>query len=70
LALADSLDSPSFLSAYVFDLSEGSTCPRRVVQKLEGHRDRVYAVDFHPDLPILASCSADFTVKIWGPKSY
>ncbi|PHZ13300.1 uncharacterized protein RHIMIDRAFT_291064 [Rhizopus microsporus ATCC 52813] len=33
------------------------------MQRLEGHTDRVYAVNFHPTEPILASCSADFTVK-------
>ncbi|RUP45012.1 hypothetical protein BC936DRAFT_148731 [Jimgerdemannia flammicorona] len=38
-----------------------------LMQRLEGHTDRVYAVHFHPTEPILASCSADFTVKIWGP---
>jgi len=25
----------------------------------------VYATHFHPQEPILASCSADFTLKIW-----
>ena len=29
------------------------------------HQDRVYATHFHPQEPILASCSADFTLKIW-----
>ena len=37
------------------------------MQRLEGHTDRVYAVNFHPTEPILASGSADFTVKVWGP---
>ncbi|KAJ3297003.1 DNA-directed DNA polymerase gamma mip1 [Borealophlyctis nickersoniae] len=36
-----------------------------LIQRLEGHTDRVYAVDFHPVEPILASCSADFTIKVW-----
>ena len=35
------------------------------MQRLEGHADRVYATHFHPHEPILASCSADFTLKIW-----
>ena len=38
-----------------------------LMQRLEGHTDRVYAVNFHPTEPILASGSADFTVKVWGP---
>jgi COMPASS component SWD3 len=37
------------------------------MQRLEGHTDRVYAVNFHPTEPILASCSADSTIKVWGP---
>ena len=47
-------------NAYVFDVRDGE-----LVQKLEGHTDRVYAVDFHPNEPILATCSADFTIRIW-----
>ncbi len=51
-------------SAYVFDIGTvGSSSP--LLQKLEGHKDRVYAVHFHPSDPILASCSADATLKIW-----
>lgn len=38
-----------------------------LMQRLEGHTDRVYAVNFHPTEPILASCSADSTIKVWGP---
>jgi len=37
-----------------------------LIQRLEGHTDRVYDVAFHPSEMILASCSADFTIKIWG----
>lgn len=33
---------------------------------LDGHSDRVYAVAFHPNDMVLASCSADGTVKIWS----
>jgi len=47
--------------AYIFDVGrEGE-----LVQKLEGHTDRVHSVNFHPTEPILATCSADFTIKIW-----
>jgi hypothetical protein len=40
-----------------------------LVQRLEGHQDRVYAVSFHPTKPLLASCSADFTIKLWAARS-
>lgn len=40
-----------------------------LVQKIDAHSDRVYCVDFHPTEPILASASADFSVKIWLPRS-
>ena len=40
-----------------------------LVQRLEGHLDRVYAVTFHPTKPLLASCSADFSVKLWNARS-
>uniref|UniRef100_A0AAV1T158 Uncharacterized protein n=1 Tax=Peronospora matthiolae TaxID=2874970 RepID=A0AAV1T158_9STRA len=40
-----------------------------LVQKIDGHNDRVYCVDFHPTEPILASASADCSIKIWLPRS-
>ncbi|RLN14375.1 hypothetical protein BBJ28_00022719 [Nothophytophthora sp. Chile5] len=40
-----------------------------LVQKIDAHSDRVYCVDFHPTEPILASASADCSVKIWLPRS-
>jgi COMPASS component SWD3 len=39
-----------------------------LIQKMDAHSDRVYCVDFHPTEPILASASADFSVKIWLPR--
>ncbi|KAI8835344.1 quinon protein alcohol dehydrogenase-like superfamily [Chytridium lagenaria] len=36
-----------------------------LLQRIEGHSDRVYCASFHPSDPILASCSADFSVKVW-----
>lgn len=39
-----------------------------LVQRLEGHVDRVCGATFHPIDPILATCSADFLVKIWTPR--
>ncbi|KAL4160742.1 hypothetical protein KRP22_001374 [Phytophthora ramorum] len=40
-----------------------------LVQKIDAHSDRVYCVDFHPTEPILASASADCSIKIWLPRS-
>eukprot|EP00842_Homolaphlyctis_polyrhiza_P005097 jgi/Hompol1/5589/HPOL_004588-RA len=51
-----------FVYVYSLGLSEGTS---ELVQRLEGHTDRVYAVSFHPNDPILCSCSADFTIKVW-----
>jgi len=50
--------------AYIYDIG-GPPGSGELVQRLEGHGDRVYATHFHPHEPILASCSADFTLKIW-----
>ncbi|KAJ3056047.1 hypothetical protein HK097_008284 [Rhizophlyctis rosea] len=53
---------------YVYSVG-GPEGTGELIQRLEGHTDRVYAVDFHPSEPILASCSADFTVKVWYSSS-
>ncbi|KAI9189324.1 hypothetical protein H9P43_000755 [Blastocladiella emersonii ATCC 22665] len=52
-----------FAYLYAVGTSEGQT---EMVQRLEGHSDRVYSVAFHPTEAILATCSADFTVKVWS----
>lgn len=49
---------------YIFDVG-GRSGTGSLLQRLEGHRDRVYGVDFHPSEPILVSCSADSAIKIW-----
>lgn len=49
---------------YVFDVG-GRRGRGGLLQTLDGHKDRVYAADFHPYEPILASCSADCGIKIW-----
>ena len=54
--------------AYVFDVS-GPRGSGGLLQRLRGHTDRVYAVDFHPELPLLASGSADFGIKLWAPQA-
>jgi len=50
--------------AYLYDVG-GPKGTAENVQRLEGHTDRVYAVNFHPFEPVLATCSADFSIKIW-----
>lgn len=53
---------------YMFDVA--SRCGGGgLLQVLEGHKDRVYTVDFHPSEPIVASCSADSDIKIWHSRS-
>ncbi|TPX49682.1 hypothetical protein SeLEV6574_g01311 [Synchytrium endobioticum] len=47
---------------YVYSITESSADQ---IQRLEGHTDRVYAVSFHPFEPVLASCSADFSIRVW-----
>lgn len=51
-------------NVYIFDVG-GRTGRGALIQTLEGHKDRVYGVDFHPNEPILVSCSADSGIKIW-----
>ncbi|KAF9161457.1 hypothetical protein DFQ26_004533 [Actinomortierella ambigua] len=50
---------------YLFDVGDGEG-RYELLQKLSGHTDRVYDVDFHPIDHVLATASADFTVKIWA----
>ena len=48
--------------------TSGGGVSHELVQVLDGHADRVYATSFHPHEPLLATCSADFVVKVWrGP---
>eukprot|EP01135_Chromosphaera_perkinsii_P001645 Nk52_evm22s208 gene=Nk52_evmTU22s208 len=51
---------------YIYNVGVASN---PLLQVLEGHTDRVYGVDFHPREPLLATCSADNTVKLWSSKS-
>lgn len=53
-------------SVFIWDVSK-----KNVVQKLEGHKDVVLAVDCHPKRNIIASGSSgaknkDFSVRLWG----
>ncbi|KAI8064541.1 WD40-repeat-containing domain protein [Gongronella butleri] len=52
--------------AYIYNVGEDRA---ELMQRLEGHTDHVYTVNFHPTEPILATGSADFTIKIWRPSS-
>ncbi|KAG0226957.1 hypothetical protein BGW42_003277 [Actinomortierella wolfii] len=53
---------------YLFDVGDGEG-RYELLQRLSGHTDRVYDVDFHPIDHVLATASADFTVKIWARAS-
>ena len=44
---------------------EGNAHESFVQQRVSGHADRVYGIDVHPRAPIIASASADGTVKLW-----
>lgn len=35
--------------------------------RLQGHKDRVWQLAWHPKLPYLASCSTDHTIRLWKP---
>ncbi|CAG8436007.1 17149_t:CDS:10 [Funneliformis caledonium] len=54
--------------AYLYNVG-GPEGTGELIQRLEGHTDFVYAVDFHPFEPFLASCSADCTIKVWAPNT-
>jgi len=54
-------------NAYIYDVGrskEGGS----LLQRLEGHTDKVYSVNFHPFEPIIATSSSDFTVRLWSPR--
>lgn len=53
---------------YLFDVGAGDG-QYELLQKLSGHTDRVYDVDFHPIDHVLVSGSADMSVKVWGRAS-
>ncbi|EPZ30977.1 WD40 repeat-like protein [Rozella allomycis CSF55] len=53
---------------YVYDVS-GQPGSGSLLQRLEGHSDKVYSVCFHPSEPILASGSSDNLIKVWVPKT-
>ena len=40
------------------------------MQTLEGHRQNISCVAFHPELPIILSGSEDGTVRIWHCNTY
>eukprot|EP00668_Euglena_longa_P012464 GGOE01014916.1.p1 GENE.GGOE01014916.1~~GGOE01014916.1.p1 ORF type:complete len:468 (+),score=145.71 GGOE01014916.1:94-1497(+) len=53
-------------AVYVFDLMDGQSPDRMLLQKLTGHQDVVYGVAFHPTEPIMVSFSADCTLNVWA----
>ena len=52
---------------YLFNLT--AERGHELMQCLEGHQGRVYATDFHPSEALLATASADHSVRLWTPKS-
>ena len=55
----------SFLLSFD-DLSEQS---RKIVQALEGHKESVLAVDFHPTESMIASGDLGTVIHIWKANS-
>lgn len=53
-------------SNVVVDGNASNTLDSASIQTMTGHADRVYGVDFHPRAPLLASASADGTVRLWA----
>ena len=43
---------------------------RNCLATLEGHRDNISSVAFHPDLPIVISTSEDNTTKLWNSMTF
>lgn len=54
-------------SCYLYDI--GGPQPPELIQRLEGHGDRVYCANFHPSKALLATASADHRIKLWAPAS-
>lgn len=48
--------------AYVYAMNHQSNL---MIQRLEGHTDKVYSPNFHPTEPILATGSGDSLIKLW-----
>jgi COMPASS component SWD3 len=69
LLATGSADNKIYLHNVSQKHSSGRHASPYLIQKIDAHSDRVYCVDFHPSEPILASASADFTVKIWLPRA-
>ncbi|OQR91882.1 hypothetical protein ACHHYP_04260 [Achlya hypogyna] len=69
LLATGSADNHIYLHDVTCRRGHGPATSSSLLQRIEGHTDRVYCVDFHPSEPILASASADFTVKIWVPRA-
>jgi COMPASS component SWD3 len=54
-------------NAYIYDVGRSKE-GGQLLQRLEGHTDKVYSVNFHPFEPIIVSSSSDFTVRLWSPR--
>lgn len=69
LLATGSADNKIYLHDVRLKHTSGARPTPHLIQKIDAHSDRVYCVDFHPTEPILASASADFSVKIWLPRA-
>ncbi|RKP38885.1 WD40-repeat-containing domain protein [Dimargaris cristalligena] len=52
--------------AYIYTLDPESLA--LTAQRLEGHTERVYDVDFHPWEPFMCTSSSDFTIRLWSTR--
>lgn len=50
---------------HIYDISGGAGTGS-LLQRLEGHTDRVYSTSFHPTDPVLATGGADFSIRMWS----
>jgi WD40 repeat protein len=53
------------LKLETFDRLQQAATTVREVNRLQGHRDGIYQVHFSPDGELIASASADQTIKLW-----
>lgn len=55
---------------FVWRLGEDDTSRFEPLQKIEAHNAPILKTLFSPDTKLLATCSADHTVKIWNTKKF
>ena len=72
-AVAESPDG-EYLAGAGYDrkiyLWERGRAVSQPTQILEGHNGAIFDLDFHPTAPLLASASADETIKLWSVETF